>query len=197
MANHCRSCKREISSNHATCYICGSSQNFILYYLKKSFLVLSFIIVILLFFYWSVNNNKEQVESQKLQLEQNKTNELIKQLQESQRQLKIVEENFSDIKQEVVRLNNSAKKQLKLQKEAEKKSIKVQKGNNWLAKENKQLKLKIKQLESQSNNISYTKKTDSSNIKLSPLVVSDATKTELAPVVTSQKTKEKSPDNIE
>lgn len=146
MTKHCITCKREIASGQQECYICGSSQSYVRYYLKGVIVFLVSLIIAVWFGYQYFENAAKQLQANHAVLTQNKTKDAsdrVKQLEllleQANQKLQQAQVNSTQNSE------NAVEDKLKFD-ETEKRAKKAEERASWLSKENRRFKAKVKEL---------------------------------------------------
>jgi chromosome segregation ATPase len=146
MANNCISCKRDILSGQKNCYICGSSQSYFRFYFARIIIFSLLLIVMAIIGYGYLTKMNAQINQANLKIIQD-TN------QKNQRIFEMLRSDLLKAEERVISIESANREsnlsttesQLELSA-AQQKSKKAEERSNWLSKENRRLKRKIKEL---------------------------------------------------
>lgn len=179
MAKHCIACKREIAKGQQECYICGSSQSYLRFYLKG--VVFLFLLLGALGWvgYGYINQMAQQAEAEKaIQIESN-MQVAAKKIEELESLLVRANQHIQKVEVNTVQSSEAAdEEKLKLE-DAEKRAKKAEERAGWLSRENRRFKAKVEELTEQlSSAKNATKISDPPPSAINPQL--DTLKQELA-----------------
>ena len=168
MTSRCISCKREIAKSQKDCYICGSQQNYFIYYLKPLFSIFILLLVVA----WFANG---ELDKRILDFQANQENEKLQNAIQVGKDEERLNDNVNLLKVE----NEALKDKINLQNleiakgssnsSDNQKLLDKEKGRtNWLRKENSRFAVKIKSLTEHIANLEKQLLVDS-NAVLSPV----------------------------
>lgn len=146
MAKHCIACKREITPGQQECYICGSSQSLVRYYLKGVIVFLLLLSALAWLGYGYINQRAEQAEAEKAIQIESKMQVAAKRIEELESLLVQANQHIQKAEANTAQSSEAADEgKLKLD-DAEKRAKKAEERAGWLSKENRRFKAKVKEL---------------------------------------------------
>ncbi len=146
MANNCINCKREIAKGQSKCYICGSSQNYLSYYLNRILISIVLLSLLAALSFWYVDKTAKAKQLHQAQLASVKKQEIDSRVQELQIQLDQANDKIRQAEANA-ELNTSTDAQVKVKlDELEARATKAEERAGWLGRENRRFKAKVKEL---------------------------------------------------
>ena len=149
MAKHCIACKREIAPGQLECYICGSTQSFVRFYLRNVVIFLVLIATLAWFGYGYFDQMTKQAEAEKAIQTESKMQTAAKRIEELENLLVQANQHIQKAEANTAQSGETAdEEKLKLD-EAQKRAEKSEERAGWLSRENRRFKAKVKELTDQ------------------------------------------------
>lgn len=149
MAKHCIACKREIPQGQQECYICGSSQNFVRYYLKGVIVFLLLLGVSAWLGYGYIDKTAKQAEAERASQTESEMQVAAKKIEELESLLEQANQHIQQAEANTAQSSEAADEEKLKFDDAEKRTKKAEERASWLSKENRRFKAKVKELTDQ------------------------------------------------
>ncbi len=146
MAKHCIGCKREIGQGQQECYICGSSQNYIRYYLKSVIVFILLLVAMTWLGYGYIDKRINQAKRDNTIQAGLEMQAATKKIRELEQQLEQVNVQVQQAEVNTAQSSEAANEEKLKLVETEKRAKKAGERAGWLSKENRRFKAKIKEL---------------------------------------------------
>jgi DNA repair exonuclease SbcCD ATPase subunit len=128
------------------CYICGSSQSYIRYYMKSGIFFLLLLGTFAVLGYWYIDKKVKQTELDKTLIVDTKMQAVSKRIQELEEQLEQAKQTIQQVEANTAQSSETASTEKLKFAEAEKRASKAEERAGWLSKENRRFKAKVKEL---------------------------------------------------
>jgi len=149
MAKHCIACKREIPQGQQECYICGSTQNLVRYYLKSVIVFFLLLGVSAWFGYGYIDKTAKQAVAEKAIQTESKMQVAAKRIEELESLLEQANQHIQKVEVNTALSSEAADEEKLKFDDAEKRTKKAEERASWLSKENRRFKAKVKELTDQ------------------------------------------------